>query len=239
LRHGLLTHLPTQDELVRLYHELAKVGATSVGDARPWPYAPTSTEQLIALAGDMLRYDARLLSILVQWFSTHYRTLNPLRLRAEMRAMRSPQSLLVVLDFARLGSSDRELHWFADYVSAGIPRVEPVERFFLEVESPGSRRAARNLGRNLKPYARWGFVGQERPIVDPISKRTAGAYDADTRRLILDELSQRRSPFSISDYLDAVDHGITRQQALHDLKNARALEPVGKGRGAKWRRRKD
>jgi hypothetical protein len=233
-----LLHPPTEDELARLYHELAKVGASTVGERRPWPYEPESLEQLVVLTGEMLRYDARLLSVLVQWLPAHYQELNPLRLRHELAGSRYPQSLLVALTFARLASPDPEFQYFVDYVSMGFGRVSPAERFFLGTESPGSRRAARKLGRNLKPYARWGFVGQERPIVDPVTKKTVGAYDAETRRAILERLASRRNDFSIADYLDAVDHSVTRQQALSDLKAAPWLERTGAGRGSRWRRRK-
>jgi hypothetical protein len=232
----LLAHPPDESELARLYHELAQHGATSVGERRPWPYAPKSLEQLIALAAEMLRYDPRLLSVLVQWLPRHYRKLNPLVLRDEMRTMRSPQSLLVALEFAKLDNSDREFLWWSDYVSAGFSRVEPAERFFRDIELPGSRAALRNLGRNLAAYARWGFVGRERPIVDPISKRSVGRYDAETRRRILKELAARRDEFSVADYLSAVDHGISRQQALNDLRAQPELEQTGAGRGARWRR---
>jgi hypothetical protein len=233
----LLKHAPTQNELARLYHELARIGASSVGERKAWPYAPESPEQLIALASQMLRYDPRLLSILVQWLRTSYGSLNPQELRRRLREARWPQSLLVALDFAKLGSQDAELTAFADYVASGFARVEPAERFFLETELPGSRGAARNLGRNLTPYARWGYVGQERPIVDPVSKRALGRYDAETRRRILKELSERRESFSIADYLSSVDHGISRQQALTDLNAYAAIEPTGQGRGARWRRK--
>ena len=231
-----LKHAPGQAELARLYHELAQVGAASVGERRAWPYAPTSTEQLIVLASQMMRYDARLLSILVQWLSRSYTLLNPLQVRKELRGVRWPQSLLVALDFTKLGSTDLELGYFAEYLSAGWSRTVPAERFFLDTEQPGSRAAARNLGRNLAPYARWGYVGQERPIVDPVSKRTVGRYDPDTRRRILSELAERRALFSSADYLSAVDHGISRQQALSDLTSHPAIEHVGQGRGARWRR---
>lgn len=236
MTRSLLGHPPNESELARLYHELAQHGATSLGERRPWPYAPKSLEQLIALAAEMLRYDPRLLSVLVQWLPTHYRELNPVLLRDEMRTMRSPQSLLVALEFAKLDSGDRELLWWSDYVSAGFSRVEPAERFFLDVELPGSRAALRNLGRNLAAYARWGFIGQERPIVDPISKRSVGRYDAETRRRILKDLATRRDEFSVADYLGAVDHGISRQQALKDLRAQPDLEQIGGGRGARWRR---
>ncbi len=146
-----MLHPPSEDELARLYWELANIGATPVGAERPWPYEPSSREQHIALAGDMLGYDARLLSILVQWFRAHFMSLNPLKLRQALAEMRSPQALLVALEFAKSEHDDGELAWFADYVSAGVRRVEPAARFFIDAEKPGTRGAERNLGRNLGP----------------------------------------------------------------------------------------
>lgn len=236
-KQPLLLHPPTEDELARLYWELAKIGATSVGAERPWPYDPASREQLIVLAGEMLRYDARLLSVLVQWFRASFASLNPLRLRQELTGARFPQALLVALEFAKLEHDDRELAWFCDYVSAGFQRVEPAERFFIDAEKPGTRGAERNLGRNLAPYARWGFVSQERPIVDPLSKQTVGRYDANTRRRILEALATRHEEFGLADYLSAVDHSISRQQARADLVAFERIRAVGRGPGARWRRR--
>lgn len=234
---GLL-HAPTDAEIERLYYELARVGATSVGRKSPWPYRPQTAEELLALSGDMLRFDARLLSILVQYLLAHFRPLNPQLLRERMRLMRSPQALLVALEFAKTASADPELRHFADYVQAGWPRTDPPERFFLDAERPGSRVALRKLGRNLAAYARWGFVGSERPIVDPRTKRTVGRYDAHTRRRILSELASSASAFTLADYLEAVDHAISRQQAHADLRAHPDLRTEGHGRGARWTRTK-
>lgn len=232
---GLLEHVPSEAELERLYYELAREGATSVGKKRAWPYRPRTLEALLALAGEMLRYDARLLSILLQFVLAHWRRLNPLAMRDELRAMRWPQALLVVLEFAKAETSDPELRHFAEYLAAGFPRVEPSERFFLDAERPASRVAVRRVGRNLAGYARWGFIGHERPIVDPITKRSVGRYDARTRRQIMQDLLARRGELTLSEYLSAVDHAISRQQALADLKSHPGLRVHGHGRGARWR----
>lgn len=235
---GPLLNPPTQAELERLYFELAQVGATSVGQKRPWRYRPASVEALIALAGEMLRYDARLLSILVQLFLARWQDLQPLSLRRELHKLRWPQALLVALEFAKDASDDPEFRYFAEYIAAGFESVEPAERFFMDAERPGSRMAERRMGRNLAAYARWGFVGSERPIADPVTKRALGRYDARTRRAILHELIERRGELHLADYLDAVDHAISRQQALADLRSSSELRVQGHGRGAKWRSRK-
>jgi hypothetical protein len=235
---SLLAHPPDEAELERLYHELARAGAPSVGRKRDWPYRPASSEELIGLAAEMLRYDARLLSILLQHVSAVWRTLNPLALRGVMQRMRWPQALLVVLAFARAASNDAEFRYWIDYLSAGFERVEPPERFFLDAERPSSRIAQRALGRNLKAYARWGFMGSEKPIVDAATKRTVGRYDADTRRRILSDLAAGGAPFTLGEYLVAIDHAISRQQGLLDLQAFPNLTSRGRGRGAKWRLRK-
>ena len=231
----LLLHPPTEAELERLYHELAQHGAPAVGRRRAWPYQPQSHEELIVLAAEMLRYDPRLLSILLQHLMTIWSTLNPLQLRAFLRKMRWPQALLVVLEFGKSASSDPEFRHFAEYLSAGFSRVDPAERFFMDAERPSSRMAVRALGRNLQPYARWGFMGSEKPIVDAATKRTVGRYDAETRKRILAELAASTGPFSLADYLSAVDHAVSRQQALLDLQSFPGLRSSGRGRGAKWR----
>ena len=231
----LLRHPPTQTELERLYFELANIGASSVGRKRPWPYRPTSVEALLALSGEMLRYDPRLLSILVQWFLARWRDVHPTLLRRALQDMRWPQALLVVLEFAKHATDDLEFRYFADYLAAGFRRVEPAERFFMDAERPGSRVALRRMGRNLAAYARWGFVGSERPIADPVTKRALGRYDTRTRRAILDELIEQRGEFTLAEYLDAIDHAISRQQALADLRSRPELQVHGHGRGAAWR----
>ncbi|MBI2896200.1 MAG: hypothetical protein HYY06_21760 [Deltaproteobacteria bacterium] len=233
---SLLRHPPTEAELERLYHELALAGARSIGRRRPWAYRPVGLESLLALAGEMLRYDPRLLGILLQLILERWGDLNPLELRRQMTAMRWPQALLVVLSFARIASLDPELRRFIDYVSAGWPRVQPAERFFVDTEKPGTRMAERRFGRNLQQYARWGFLGTERPTADTATRSVLGRYDARTRRDILAALISRRDEVSLGDYLSAVDHSISRQQALADLRRL-GLEPVGRGRGTRWHRR--
>jgi hypothetical protein len=234
-KRGLLRHPPREAELQRLYHELALIGAPSVGMKRRWTYRPQGREDLIALSGEMLRYDPRLLTILLQLMLRRWEELNPLILRRRMADMRWPQALLVVFAFARSASSDPELRHLIGYLSAGWPRVTPAERFFLDAERPGSRMAARGLGRNLRAYSAWGFIGTERPIADTVTRRTVGRYDARTRRRILDDLIARHGQITLSEYIESVDHSVSRQQATLDLRAHPDLRLTGHGRGARWR----
>ncbi len=94
--------------------------------------------------------------------------------------------------------------------------------------------ATRRLGHNLKPYNDWGFVGRERPIVDPVTKRAVGRLDAATRRRVAQSLAERPRGFSLADYLHAIDHSVSRQQALADLRATKGVQSYGHGRGARW-----
>ncbi len=233
----MLLHPPTTRELERLYFELRREGAPSVGARRAWPYKVRSLEQLIALAGDMLRYDARLLSILLQFWLEHEHRINPRQLRAAMAEMRFPQALLVASEFAYEASRDAELRAMVAYLRSGWSPVFPAERFFIDLDRPGSRRSERRRGRNLRAYAAWGFIGAERPTMDAFRKQQVGRYDARTRADILRSLVERQGSVSMQEYLRAVDHGISRAQARHDLLGA-GLEVSGQGRGARWRLRR-
>lgn len=234
----LLTGAPTQQHLERLYHELARIGAPAVGRRSDWPYRPESREELLALAGEMLRYDPRLLSILLQFCLEHWQELDPQALRRHMHRMQWPQALGVLFEFARAAERNRELGLLADYVSAGFPKVDPPEQFFFDAARPGSRTAARKLGRSLAPYAKWGFIGTERAIADVGTKRAVGRYDRATRLRILDRLLDERETVTLAEYLDAIDNAVSRQQARNDLKAHPSLTVEGRGRGARWRRRR-
>ncbi len=234
---GLLQRPPTQADLERLYRELAELGAPCVGRASEWPYSPKSSEELLILAGEMLRFDPRLLSILLQFSLEHWRELNPIALRDGMHRMRWPQALLVVFEFAREATKDSELRYLIDYLGAGFGRLAPAERFFLDAERPGSRMGRRKAGRNLKALGRWGFIGSERPTVSIASKRRVGGFDASTRALVRARLADRRGPFSLREYIDALDEGISRQQAYLDLRDDPDFTVEGRGRGARWCRR--
>lgn len=224
------------EELARLYHELAREGAPSVGRHYEWPYEPASIEALLTLGCEMVRHDPRLLSILLHWFIARWNEMNPRHIRERMSEMRWPQALLVVVTFARAARPhDVELRYFSDYLSAGWHPVTPPQRFFFEVERPGSRRAIRRQGRSLVPYSKWGFIGTERAAADIFEKELVGRYDAATRQRIAAELAVR-GPFPIRRYLDAIEGSVTRAQARDDLRAA-GLVVSGRGRGARWSRR--
>ncbi len=232
-----LLRLPTDDDLARAYHELGRLGASATGRKAPWPYAIESDDALICLCAELCRHDPRMLGVLVELMSLRYDTFHPTLLRRAMRKMRQPQTVCVVLEFARASRDDAELGLYARHVCAGVGRVVPSVHFFVDDVRPGTKLAAQRQGRSLAPYSRWGFLGMERPTVDPMTKRVVGRIDARTRRLVLERLLAREAARGITllEYLDAIDHEVSRQQARADL-IAEGLVSRGRGPGARWRR---
>lgn len=225
---------PTEDHLSRIYYELGKIGARAVGSQKKWPYHPKSKELLFALAAEWSRWDPRLLEIVVQYGLQRWKELKPQSLREAMTQMETPQTFGVMASFIqRALPEDKELHLFWDYVTAYF---EPVEEqfYFRDLYLPGSRLAERAARESLVEFKKWGFLGRERIIVDPTTKRCVGTWDQTSRQNILRRLLKQKGTIQISDYLEEIAHTISRQQALQDLKLIGARQN-GKGRGASWR----
>lgn len=238
-----LKRIPTDEDLMRLYWELSQIGASCVGEIKKWPYSFASKdshigwrskEELILLACEMLRYDPRLLSILIIYFTDHWKELNPHHLRQHSLLMKTPQAIGVLKEFILENSSDLELKYFLDYLTRGLKPVSP-QLFFIGLFSVGSLKHEEMAQKSLKQYLQWGFLGRERPIVNLSSKQTVGTYDFQTRKKIILNLLNSHQSLSLKDYLNALDHSISRQQALYDLKHTHKLKLIGHGRGAKWR----
>lgn len=231
----LLKHIPSNSDLMRLYWELSQIGADSAGDKVSWRYSLKSREELILLSCEMLRYDPRLLSILIIYFLNHWKELNPILLREGLLSLKTPQVLGVLREFIFNYTHDEELKYFFDYITRGLKPVSP-QLFFIGLFSIGSKRHEFMARKSLKQYQKWGFLGMERPVVNVMTKEAIGSYDFKTRQKIILDLLRSKQNFSIGDYLEALNFSVSRQQALYDLKHFKNIILKGHGRGAMWHR---
>lgn len=235
MSRGLVERVPNENDLSRLYYELAKLGAPLHGKRVPWPHSPRSAEQLLTIAAGMCRYDARLLTGLVAIFVARFREIHPVRLREAMAQMRAPQTLCVVMEFLKSASNDADAKHYAAYVQAGFRAMPNSTRFFIDSAMPGSRLSEKQLGRSLVEYSRWGFEATERPASDVYEKTFVGRYDAATRRRMLARYLDAHERITLTEYLRLVDSSLSRQQARQDLL-AFGLVASGHGRGSRWSR---
>lgn len=232
----MLTSIPTNEHLARLYYELGHIGVRTIGKREPWPYQPESNESLMALALDMSRFDPRLFEALVQYLVDGWRTFNPLTIRIQMQSMCTPQTVGVVGEFACQASRDPECRYLFAYLMQGW-RAVPYQLFFHNLYAPGTQMMARAAEESVDEFLRWGFLSATRPVVDSRSRTTAGTYPQRARINMLHRYLERNGEIRISTYLDLVNQSISRQQALNDLKASPRLRAVGKGRNACWRKR--
>lgn len=154
-------------------------------------------------------------------------------MRKAYPTLETPQVLGVIGEFISTHRDDPECRAYFAYLATGLDPVS-YQLFFPALYPPGSPLALREASESLREYKKWGFLSRERPLIDRETRATAGTPPPETRRQILNRLLAARGKISIGDYLTALNHAISRQQAYLDLEAAPNLIPVGKGRGSRW-----
>jgi len=232
----MLKATPSDDHLARMYYELAAHGAACTGDKRPWPYGEMSLSELFCLGADMSRYDPRLFDVLVAFMDRHWHSLDPLMIRSCYGRMQTPQTIAVMAEFL-LGQQEcpDEKRYFLEFLQRGLRSV-PIQLFYHYLYRPGGNLMLRAVEAPLREYKIWGFLAREAPVLDEAGRRTAGSRDAASRRNILLHLFEDRGRIRLIDYLEALDFGISRQQALLDMRSLKGVRLVGRGPGARWER---
>lgn len=229
---------PTLKHLSRLYYELSKMGARSLGEKTPWPYHYQSLEELFCLASDLSRYDPRLFSVLVDWLCFNWKKLNPFLIREQIPNLTTPQTLGVIFGFMQSSEiSDKENKNFASYVLQDL-KPASLQFYFRELyPHPKSRLAILATNEPLEQFYDWGFLARERPVLYEKNRRTLGTWGGLARQNIIARLAHEKNNFNISDYLNELDHTISRQQAVLDLKQSPLIHSKGLGRGSFWKAR--
>ena len=227
---------PSPKHLSRMYFELSREGASSSGERYPWPYPAKDLEHKLVLAAEMSRYDPRLLGILVEFFLKNWEKIRPQKIRELYPQMETPQTIAVITEFARRATRENEIRYFLEYLQRGL-KPAPFQWYFKNLYSPGGKLGQEAAEKSLAEYKRWGFLAREAPTVDVYRKKTVGRLDRDSRLNQLRELFAEKSALSLRDYLNALSHSISRQQALQDLKALARKKAGTQGRGARWIRR--
>lgn len=228
---------PTAKHLSRMYYELAQEGASCSGEKYPWPYRLQSREEKLILAADMTRWDPRLLGIFVEFLLKNWRHVQPQILRQYYSQMKTPQTLAVVAEFCRAATSEKEIQYYCEYLQKGLRKVSD-QFYFKGLYAPGGKLGQAAADKSIKEYKKWGFLAREAPTIDVYSKKTVGRLDTVGRINVLTELFKVQSELSLGDYLHALKYGISRQQALADLKKIAQLKKGTRGRGARWKIKK-
>lgn len=229
-----LTAVPEgEDELARLYHELAAIGARVEGRRRPWRFGRPSREELVVLAAQAARREPRLLWAVVELLARAYEGLDPLRLRRAALRGRWPGTVAVALEFARRAARSEELDDWARFVTA---RIAPAagERFFLGTRAFSGAQARRDAEESLAEYKRWGYLGREEPLAKELGSAARGTLAPAERLNLLRRVAERSGSVTLADYVAALKGRASQRQAQRDLAAAPFLERRGRTRAARW-----
>lgn len=223
-----------EEELPRLYHELASLGARSEGRKVAWRHGRPGPEELVVLAAQAARQEPRLLWVLVELLARGYERLDPLKLRRALARARWPAALGVALEFARRAARSAELDDVAAFV---LRRVAPArgERFFLGTRTFAGALARRDVEESLSEYRRWGYHGREEPFAKELGSGLRGTLARPERLNLLRRLAERGESIAVGDYLAALAGRASRRQASRDLATAPFLRRSGATRAARYR----
>jgi hypothetical protein len=223
-------------ELARLYHELAAIGARVEGRRYAWRFGQPSPEELVVLAAQAARHDARLLWVVVELLAREYPRMNPLALRRAAQRARWPAAVAVALEFARRAAPSKELDDYAAFVTAPVAPARG-ERFFLGAHAFGGAHARRDAEESLAEYKRWGYLGREEPFSKEMGSAAHGTLARPERMNLLRRLAERRGDVTFAEYFEAVRGRVSARQASRDLRDAPFLEKEGRTRDARYRLR--
>jgi hypothetical protein len=90
------------------------------------------------------------------------------------------------------------------------------------------------MEKSLGEYKRWGFFARETPTIDVYQKKSVGRLDRNSRLNLLQEFLEKKRTVTMKEYLGALAHSISRQQALQDFNKVAKPKAGTHGRGAQW-----
>lgn len=178
------------------------------------------------------RIDARLAEVFVRFLAGSFRSINPFELRDANQSLPQPQVLATLAEFAhhrlaRKGSADqaRDLRAWIHVLTKDLEPASP-QMFFVSQGAPRPERDLRKAESSLKPYRRWGYLGNE-SLSDGKAETARTLLGKSERFAALERLLETHATFSISDYIRACGGRVHRRTAQRDLLSHPAL----RGRG--------
>ncbi|MBU6154861.1 MAG: hypothetical protein KGP28_11210 [Bdellovibrionales bacterium] len=183
-----------------------------------------------------VRFDPRLGELWLEAFDRQWQQESPILFRDANLKQAIPAVLGVLLDQYRTYFCPKPLrsafvHWSAIALEGVVPA--PFQQFFIGVLPFAGKQMRENAERPARAYLKWGFLGRDVFLNKFLEKQKTlqkTGLGLEQRMRILSELLKAQERITVSDYLSACDHLISRRVAQKDLSGHPRLRCMGNTR---------
>ncbi len=222
-------------ERTSVYARLAEMGARLfVPGGRP-ARLDLSDEEILSIAAEESRFDYRLLYVLVALITDHVERFHPFRLRTAVGCMKTPAVWGVIFEFAVKVRDDVDVRSFFSIVLREVKAASP-QMFYNSPLRPNPSADGRVIATTCDEFWKWGFYGNEPPLLKELKPSgPVRTFSQESRRRILRQLFREKGEIGVSDYLEALNGAVTRQQAHKDLVSFPRVRKISDRRGRRYR----
>lgn len=186
--------------------------------------------ELVAIWTQWARFDARLAEVLVGYFSSHWEAIHAVPLNREVLLQPWPNVLGVLLDAASYAVLSEQRKRFHLWRALCLAEIAPGswQLFFIGLYQPSSKGSDREILECTKVFFRWGFFSKESLL--PTKKQFQDHRTLKSkvvRKRVLETLLAKREPFTVEDYMRALNFQVSRRQAQRDLKENSRIKKRG------------
>lgn len=214
-----LIHIPNKKDLEKSYFQLQHKKIVSESD--------------IVLFSQWSRFDARLAEVVVHFLSMHWMLLHPIKIHLELKKQPWPATFGVLCEFSEKSITSARKLWKC-WKKTVLNEIKPAdsEQFFIGLQRLGSPTMLQNAEMPINEYSKWGYLSREILFNKPKLKTfKTHSFSFEVRYKILMKLLTQNKRITISDYLLAIDHSISKRTAERDLSKIKSVKKFGNTKG--------
>jgi len=236
LKNLLSIQFPSTPALHQLFEFWAKRGAPFAVAPSPQanPFETDLTlEEALVLSVHWGRTEWRLLEGVLVWLWDHWRLPHPSQLNSLIRLTPQPASWGILSEWTHLRSEEMTQSHKAFWILV-TENIGPAsgEMFFREGKILNSERTRHMLIHTLPLYEKWGFVCDQLPSISQW-KRMKWETPSSVRERVLRNLL-KQGEVTLSLYLQALNHSVSRQTAWRDLRSLKRVSARGRTRSRRY-----
>ncbi len=223
------TRIPSQDDLISYYNLLQTTKS------------PLNEKILFQIVHDT-RWDPRLHEQVIQHFAKHWKEISAINLNREAQQSFWPTTLALTLEILeyffkttrQLDSKNSKL--FKNWKKLCITNITkaPEELYYIGLSSFAGTESKKDFYYSTRPFSKWGYLCRDLPLSKLTIESQVSLYATTSRRNILLSLFHHKKRITINDYLEALDHSVSKRQAERDLSSFKLVRRQGRTKGSSY-----